>query len=512
MADETIVPVEVDTGDSAKRLDDVAEASERAGEALDKLDGGNLDKIDAAASDAVAALDRVEAATDIPPAVVRIDVDADSARRAAESLEDIDRKGRDMADGVGFGNNALRDLTGPLGDVTGNAGDVGDAFEGLGDIVGGIGAKFGLGEDAVKSLKGGVAGLGVVVAIGVAAWSAYQKSQEKAKKAAEDLKAAQDALAEGKLDDAAASLTEQYKGTIKALQDAGYNVDQFLQTLRGSGTVIQELEARYDYLGEAMRQSGLTVEEIDKMFGEFLGLGDLIENLKAARDGWGENTANADAYGAVLPAVRAALGKVGTEAEETSGKVAGITTEFGKLTKALDQQSAIEDVRDAFDDVYDAAVEAWSAGATGAEDADRKARDYEQSIRDAIAAVLGLTDELENVPDETIAEIAVQVQQGDLDEARRLLDGVADGLPPVQLKLDDAYLSSQFQAWLRSQGPGSNSMSPTAPPSTLPPSDAGIVGRMREGYVNVTNYYPPYVDPFAVTQAETEYTRVQVGP
>ena len=194
------------------------------------------------------------------------------------------------------------------------------------------------------------------------------------------------------------------------------------------------------------------------------------------------------------------------EAAKAEQTVKDIGTAFDELTKALDDQSAIEGVRDAFDDVEDAAVEAWNSASKGAPDADRKMRDYEQSVRNAIAQVLGLTDELDNIPAETLAEIAVAVQEGDLDTARRLLENVAADLPPVKIGLDTDDLERQFQQWLRRSGPGSSSLSPTAPP--VAGSAPGDPVRGRRGGETVINFYPPRIDPTSQQRAQATYRRV----
>jgi hypothetical protein len=71
-----------------------------------------------------------------------------------------------------------------------------------------------------------------------------------------------------------------------------------------------------------------------------------------------------------------------------------------------------------------------------APDAEAAMRDYEQSVRDALREVGGLGDEIDNLPPETVARIFAEVQQGDLEEARRLLADVESNLEPIRLQID----------------------------------------------------------------------------
>lgn len=494
MADEDVkISVEVDTGRSQ----------------------GELGKLEDASRDAGGALDALEKKAQGLDATVTVDVELDKAkaRAASDALEDIDRKGRGVADGVGFSNSALRDLTGPLGDAVGPAGDLGDAFEGLGDIVGGLAGKFGASADTIGKLTGALAGVGVVVAAGVAAWGLYQKSQQKAREEAEALLEVQELLAQKKYTDAAEKLAEQYRGTIGALEDLGFTSGQFFDELRGGGSILDDLRGRlrsYDEQINAIFEDNgrnSTDPRIVALFDQKDQIGQIITNIEQYQTAWqtsGEDIVTNQRY---VDELTVAMGGVVDETAKVEQGIKDIGTAFDDLTRALDDQSAIEGVRDAFDDVEDAAIEAWTAAQESAPDAQRKMRDYEQAVRDAITQVLGLNDELDNVPPETVAEIAVAVQDGDLTEARRLLEEVATELPPVQIQIDTDYLSRQFSDWLRRSGPGSNSMSPTRPPGagSVPGPDPVRGARGRE---TIVNYYPPRIDPTGVQRAQSAYRRV----
>lgn len=493
MADEDLeFRIDVDTGSSSRELASLSDDSRAAGDALDELDAK------ARAVDPVVELD--------------VDLDTGKARAAGDALEDLDRKGRGMADGVGFGNNALRDLTGPLGDSVGPAGDLGDAFEGLGDIVGGVAAKLGASADTVGKLSGAVAGVGVVVAAGVAAWNLYRAAQRKAEEQARKLYEIQEQLSDGKIEEAVASITEEYGGTIQALKDLGYNAGQLITTFRGQGTVIDDLERQIGTLTEAYDEANVNAAkgvagERDRALAIREQLDALVKlqgNLEDVQGAWQENELKIGQNRATTAELVAALGGVKDAGDDAADSVSAIEDAFTDLTKALDAADAIENVRDAFDDVEQAALDAWNAAAEEAPDAEGKMRDYEQAVRDALREVGGLGDEIDGIPPETVARIFAEVQQGDLEEARRILDEVEQNVEPIKLTIDLADLDKQAAVAAARAGAAVRAGA----------GGQGSVGYMRDNYSGggVTNvYYPPQISPTELTRATTEYGRIQGG-
>jgi hypothetical protein len=204
---------------------------------------------------------------------------------------------------------------------------------------------------------------------------------------------------------------------------------------------------------------------------------------------------------AVVAELTAALGGVSSEAAEAAEAVDDIVTNFQILKGELDDLDAIEGVRDSFDDVRQAAVDAWTSAAEEAPDAAQKMRDYQQTVRDSIRTVLFLEDQLDNLGDDTIAEIAVAVKAGDIDRAEALIAGIADRSRPLQVAIDTDHLTAQIAAWARKFGPGSNSSG-----GTPAPSGAGASGPGRVTNVNV--YYPPVVTTGQWARAQAEFNRL----
>lgn len=481
MSDEDIrLSVEVDTDAGVRELDNLQDASRDAGEELDKLDGKDT---------------TVE---------VTVDFDETAARKAKDSLEDVDRAGRGMADGVGFGNNALRDLTGPLGDSIGPAGDLGDAFEGLGDIVGGVAGKLGASADTIGKLSGAVAGVGVVVAAGVAAWNLYRNAQKKAEEQARKLYEIQEQLADGKVQEAVAGITEEYSGTIQALKDLGYESGQLITTFRGQGTIIEDLERKIGVLTDAYDEANLNAAkgvagEKDRALAIRDQLDALVRlqgNLEDVQGAWQENELKIASNRQISDELAAALGGVSDAGDDAVDSIDQIKRSFDKLSKALDEADAIENVRDAFDEVEQAALDAFAAAEDKAPDAETKMRDYEQSVRDALREVAGLGDEIDDIPPETVARIFAEVQDGDLEEAKRILDDVEKNLTPIKLTIDLADLDKQAAvAAARLRG-----VTPSAP-------GPGDVGYMKGERITQINYYAQ-LTPTEIVRRQQSYNRV----
>lgn len=528
MSDSIKLSVEVDTKKAVADLDRLEDASKDAGTELDKLGpdaagadrnleqlGGAADtagrKLDGLGLDADTAgrkieqLDRKAAGTD-PTVTVEIDFDEGAAKRAGDSMDDLGKKARASGDGLGFQNDALRNLTGPLGNAIGPALDLGDAFEGLGAVAGGLGGKLGLSQSAVGKLAGAVGAVGIVVAAGAAAWTLYQQKQQKAEEVAKELLKVQEALAAGEYLEAAKSFEEQYRGTIRAAEAFGFSVQDVVSQLKGEKDILGEL----DRLIEQYGQNGANLD-----LGKLTQVSELRENLGLATEAFADNEVQLESSRGTVGLLAASfrgvgklgadeLGVISEEAKRAEQRVKDLESAFDDLTRKLEQQSAIESVRDAFDAIEDAAVESFIAAAEGASNASRLARDYEQAVRDGIAAVLGLEAELDGIPPDTLKQIAVTVRDGDLPAARALIETVAAGLPPVQIGLDTSYLTARLEEWARTAGPGSSSGGPTRPPQ-------GTTTSVSSGPVTVNNYYPPRVNPSAVAQADRTLTRIQ-GP
>jgi hypothetical protein len=118
-----------------------------------------------------------------------------------------------------------------------------------------------------------------------------------------------------------------------------------------------------------------------------------------------------------------------SDAEIAAGRVAAqvdeLTDSFAELRDEISEENAYLDAADGFDKVRQAAFDAYTAAAEGSVDAEAKARDYQRAINDQQLEVLDLVEAIGDVPPETTAKIMAALDQGEVDEAERILERLA---------------------------------------------------------------------------------------
>ena len=118
-----------------------------------------------------------------------------------------------------------------------------------------------------------------------------------------------------------------------------------------------------------------------------------------------------------------------TDAERAAGylrsEVDEVTDSFSELRDEISEENAYLDAADGFDKVREAAFDAYTAAADGSVDAEAKARDYERAINDQQLEVLDLIEAIGGVPESTTANILALIDQGKVDEAELILEGLA---------------------------------------------------------------------------------------
>lgn len=161
-----------------------------------------------------------------------------------------------------------------------------------------------------------------------------------------------------------------------------------------------------------------TLEDVLTAAGDSAGA---TENLASKSEG--ANQAAIDLV-ASLDVSAAALRNQADAAGEAFEGIRDLRDEYAKLRGDLEDRSAFLDVQDEFDNVADAAADAWTAASEGADDAERKVRDYEQAQIQLKQKVIDFAEEVGNIPPETVAEINALIDDGALAEAQRLLDSL----------------------------------------------------------------------------------------
>ena len=98
----------------------------------------------------------------------------------------------------------------------------------------------------------------------------------------------------------------------------------------------------------------------------------------------------ADALNGKLADTTSSMSDTASATDRAERRAADLDRQWAILSGTLSDDSAFLSIQDAFDDVRDKGAAAWEAARTGADDAESKARDYQQSINDAKQDVITL--------------------------------------------------------------------------------------------------------------------------
>lgn len=120
----------------------------------------------------------------------------------------------------------------------------------------------------------------------------------------------------------------------------------------------------------------------------------------------------------IMSDVEIAAGRMAAEIDD-------VTDSFADLKDEIADENAYLDAADGFDNVRQAAFDAYTQAASGSDTAEQAARDYQRAINDQQLEILGLIEQLGNVPPQTTAKILAELDQGNVDEAERILASLA---------------------------------------------------------------------------------------
>jgi hypothetical protein len=147
---------------------------------------------------------------------------------------------------------------------------------------------------------------------------------------------------------------------------------------------------------------------IGDVVGKFTDLKDRLTGTEPkAKDTAKQITAMADAAG------------------DAATKTQDLIYKYSALHDQLNFERDSLNMADSFQRVEDAAKESWQAAASGAENADQKARDYQRSIITAKDEAVKFLEKLGGIPTQKVTEILTLIDQGQYAEAQRQLDQLA---------------------------------------------------------------------------------------
>ena len=216
--------------------------------------------------------------------------------------------------------------TSPARSVTrrGAASDFAGVMDGLDDIMGDVLGKMGASAGTIATMSGAMGGLGVAVAVGAAAWSYFgaqqKKAAEEAQKTADATREINEALEEGRIDEAAAKIVEGYGDVLKAAEEAGLGVKEATDFITGASDAVPGFAGRLAELNAAAEASRDTLTgqlnpELANAAAAFENVGFKLDDAKAKFADGNLTIAEQDR---LLAEVGAALGDHATDVDKAA--------------------------------------------------------------------------------------------------------------------------------------------------------------------------------------------------
>lgn len=290
-----------------------------------------------------------------------------------------------------------------------------------------------------RNAAGGAAAL-VTALVALDAWNKVTENAGDAKDAVNAFLVATE-KASFATDEGVVELANSFTKLAKEQGMAQGDIDKTLDVLSAG---FRDGNVQANLLGEQMKETFEQLLDIDpsKAFDVAMAL----DNIRQAADA-GDKSAreHLDAYGLTNDVIDDFVSKAenATAAQQILGgatadtavefdngadsartytsRVTDLETAFRGLLGILDRRDAIRGMEDGFADLQQAADDAFYAAASGAEDADQKARDYQQAQDDMKRKVIEFGDEIGNLPPEQITDVIALIDQGKFDEAEAKL-------------------------------------------------------------------------------------------
>jgi hypothetical protein len=388
---------------------------------------------------------------------IRTDVDelaaairnVDSTRSSIEGLrtplKDVDGGLREVRDSADQSRSVLANMVGnsvqDMGALGGVAGTAGMALGQFAEYA----TEGNISLAGLAKVAGPMVGVGVAVAGVSWAIGKLRESSQEAAEAGEAMLAVQEALRDGKFEDAAIKLQQEWGGTIKELEEYGFTTQEVIGHLTGQRDITAELEAKMRSKYRALQDDLGAQEKYDRSTEK------LKDNLKLATEAFTDQATAMDAAGEQTGDIELQLRKLYNTAGDTAHVVDGdLINSFGRLNPAMDrvEGNAKDLSEDAFPDLteeIDIAGEAYDKlkgkfdDRAAWDNANEAAADLMETVaggeatwdeirQKADAYTLALADvvmAMDNIPEELRTSLITQLDQGKADLVKAQLDGLA---------------------------------------------------------------------------------------
>lgn len=200
--------------------------------------------------------------------------------------------------------------------------------------------------------------------------------------------------------------------------DAGLTVEDWTTALSGGAEGLVDFETK-------LKVTNLTAEQQDtimralataqELYAEVVDVSsDRVKVMGDVTEAAGRKAENADGK---MRNLADTIAETGENAQDTDEDLRGLRDAMD----AIDKSDAVLDLEDQFVDLKKKAEAAWIATATGAEDADEKVNDYQQSLNDTKYEVKAYADEVGGIPDKAITDVFARLDDGSITSAEQAI-------------------------------------------------------------------------------------------
>jgi hypothetical protein len=412
---------------SEAEMRDAASAADALGAAIgDELRaeivqaGGSIDKY-------VADLKRAGLTYD----EIRADADAlgDALKRTAQAGktvgDDINVGAKTASDGLDKvaerGDNSRSVLANMVGNSTQDLGELGGVAGTAGMALGQLAEYATEGNISLKGLSGiagPMVGVAAAVILVTKVVGEMQKASEDAKQEIANLRKVQDDLADGKYEDAAKTLADQYKNTARDLAKYGHSAKDVVAAISGQGDVIEELNVRLDEASTAYDSLSLAAAngdeeaialqesygaQMDELAGLIKTMGGAQAEYAKLRQETNEATGIQKDFEDALKGTNKSLGTVDRSAQDFTDTVDAAAEATRNLDAAYQALTGILDQEESWERLGEAMF-------YYAQDTDRSTAETREYIR-----TLGeMVTTLDGIPEEQQVKLLAQLADGDV--------------------------------------------------------------------------------------------------
>jgi hypothetical protein len=402
--------------DSERELDSIARASSAMETAL------GADFVEARRQAGVSVDDIVMELSNLGVSFNNIETDAKELAEAVKRLDDVRTPIKNVgteAQTVSTKLDAVRDSGDQSRSVLANL--VGNSAQDLGELGGVAGtAGVALGQLAEYAADGNIkmsnlakfAGpmVGVGVAVAGISWAMgkLREESEKAKREAEQMLKVQEAIRDGKFEEAGADLAEAYGGLVSELEKMGVPADEVMQFMIGASeqmptfnALLEENKIQFAEGGEGLTDFGGKLNDLG---------GDVYDARDAFRDQEEQLNSTEKATGAFTEALIRSARETGTTKIAVKDLEAAIKDLQGELS-----------AEEAFLNMEESLAQFRADMASG----ELSTLEQRQALVDMKQELLEVLTSMEGIPAEKQSEVIALIDKGAYDEAERALNNLA---------------------------------------------------------------------------------------